>query len=436
MSRYGTGYHDHPLPTTPSYQHQQPSYPPYADHGYSGSAFSLHRDGTPGAFEDDDDTPLSPSQGYGTSGGGFEKVQREKNNPFVDNYKGEGKSKKWMIVIAIALVIVGAGIGIGVWRALSNKSSSGSSSTGNSTTTNSGTSLQYIDGTARVVKSNPQDPSDFEKDSRHVHGFGARASPNLANVTEDIQLLSQLTTRLRMYGGACNQTQLTLQAIQDTKVNMTVWLGVYIGTNETVNTQQMDYALEAIQIYGTDHISGVTVGNEYILDEGTTAATLATAITYITDKVSSFKTQLDALNLSVTLPVGTADAGSSFSVTLAEGVDQFFANVHPYFGGVPIDQSAGTNKPDTFIAETGWPSGAMAGSNGTDGASVAGVSELQTYLDTFVCQANVNKTAYFYFEPFDEPWKEEYGGVEPYWGLMDYNKVLKDLTLPNCTVGF
>ena len=30
-----------------------------------------------------------------------------------------------------------------------------------------------------------------------------------------------------MYGTACNQTQLVLQAIQDTKVNMTIWIGAY-----------------------------------------------------------------------------------------------------------------------------------------------------------------------------------------------------------------
>lgn len=108
-----------------------------------------------------------------------------------------------------------------------------------------------------------------------------------ANVTEDIQLISQLTStfdferissckvtdnkpvlrfpaRLRMYGSSCNQSQLVLQAIQETKVNMTVWLGLYIGTDETVNQEQMTETLAAISAYGTKHISGVIVGNEYV----------------------------------------------------------------------------------------------------------------------------------------------------------------------------
>jgi hypothetical protein len=31
---------------------------------------------------------------------------------------------------------------------------------------------------------------------------------------------------------------------------------------------------------------------------------------------------------------------------------------------------------------------------------------VETVLDTFICQANTNQTRYFYFEAFDEPWKE------------------------------
>lgn len=80
----------------------------------------------------------------------------------------------------------------------------------------------------------------------------------------------------------------------------------------------------------------------------------------------------------------------------------------------------------------GWPTESMTAANATLGAAVAGVSELQTckpsilqlrghspiyrntrlmadfamiVLDTYVCQANANQSAYFYFEPFDEPWK-------------------------------
>lgn len=38
-----------------------------------------------------------------------------------------------------------------------------------------------------------------------------------------MQILSQLTTRIRLYGANCNDTALVMQAIKDTKVQMTIW---------------------------------------------------------------------------------------------------------------------------------------------------------------------------------------------------------------------
>lgn len=92
------------------------------------------------------------------------------------------------------------------------------------------------------------------------------------------------------------------------------------------------------------------------------------------------------MNLSKHLPLGTSDAGSVMSVTLARGVDYFMANVHPYFGGLGINQAAtwtwdffqnfdvapaeqAPNKPAVYIAETGWPSQSL---NATDANSGAG----------------------------------------------------------------
>lgn len=80
-----------------------------------------------------------------------------------------------------------------------------------------------------------------------------------------------------------------------------------------------------------------------------------------------------SLNLPTTIPVGTADAGSFFNNEVLSAVDYGMSNVHPWFANVSIDQAAGwtaeffqennvvvaqnlTNKPQMYIAETGWPS--------------------------------------------------------------------------------
>lgn len=48
---------------------------------------------------------------------------------------------------------------------------------------------------------------------------------------------------------------------------MTVWLGNYpSATDSTAYTRQRDLITAAIQTYGTDHIGGITVGNEFILE--------------------------------------------------------------------------------------------------------------------------------------------------------------------------
>lgn len=354
-----------------------------------------------------------------------------------------GKRKWAWIVGGIVLIAVIVGVAVGV--SMRNSSSS--------------------DGALGVVHSIGNDPSKFDKDPRlHQSFYGMCYTPlnaqypacgdNLDAVIEDVQLMSQLTTRVRTYGADCNVPEYVLEAIDQTKVNMTVFLAAWVPQpaddpgNVTWN-RQMNSVLAAIKKHGSDHIDGVTVGNEYLLNGGPEDQLL--------DKISQMRDAIKALNLPKTIPVGTADAGSMITTSLGQGSDYVMANVHAWFGGLPVDQAAGwvwsytanqepasallaTNKPTLYIAETGWPTDANTTSQMTYQAAVAGVPELETFLSTYICQANANITAgdqyskYFFFEMFDEPWKSIYGGVEPYWGLFNSNKTLKSgLTLPDCS---
>ena len=51
-----------------------------------------------------------------------------------------------------------------------------------------------------------------------------------------------------------------MQAIRETKVNMSVYLGVYIGTNEAVNRQQMQYTLDVLGDYAAEVRAGRVLG--------------------------------------------------------------------------------------------------------------------------------------------------------------------------------
>ncbi|KAI0312323.1 glycoside hydrolase superfamily [Amylostereum chailletii] len=281
---------------------------------------------------------------------------------------------------------------------------------------------------------------------------------NILDVITDIQLMSQLTTRIRLYGADCNQSALVLDAIDRTKVNMTVWLGNYPDpTNETAYTRQRDEIIAAIKTFGTDHIGGVTVGNEFILNylnanggtdpnDAVGNAGAAILIADIQDMVS----QLNALGLDKHIPVGNSDAGSYFNTEVLEAVEYGMANVHAWFANQSIDDAAAwtnsffqstnvqaaaalSNSPKMYIAETGWPTASKDAGNESNGPSTASVDDLQKFLDTFVCQANTNGTDYF-FEYFDETWKDvQFGGVEGHWGLFNSDRTLKDITIPDCS---
>ncbi|KAH9481343.1 Putative glucan endo-1,3-beta-glucosidase btgC [Psilocybe cubensis] len=373
----------------------------------------------------------------------------------------KGKRKMWIIMgtivglIGIAVIAIAVGIVVSHNKKNNNNLSS---------------SVSGVSSNSTVQQTDPGDPSKFTKDPNFHQAFwGMAYTPvgsqtpdcgnSLAAVIQDIQIMSQLTTRIRLYGADCNQSALVLEAIKQTKVNMKVWLGNYViaTDNNAAYNRQRDTIKQAIQTYGTDNIGGITVGNEFVLnfltngnqDPNSAQGDQAAAI--LVPDIQDTRAMLQSLGVSI--PVGNSDAGSYFNNKILEAVDYGMANVHPWFAdGVTVDASAAwtadffqnqdvdlantlPNRPQMYIAETGWPTkssdAAHANSLGGSPASVAG---LQTFLDTFVCQANANGTQYFFFEFADEDWKDkQFGGVEGWWGLFNQDRTLKNgIKIPNC----
>ena len=113
----------------------------------------------------------------------------------------------------------------------------------------------------------------YHRDSVQPH-----CNQTLADTIEDMQLLSQITTRLRLYSSECNQTALVLEAIKRTKTNLKVYPSIYLVDVDEAGYQRQKTALQhALQTYGTNNILGITVGNEvmlnYMLDHNTTNIT-------------------------------------------------------------------------------------------------------------------------------------------------------------------
>jgi exo-beta-1,3-glucanase (GH17 family) len=269
------------------------------------------------------------------------------------------------------------------------------------------------------------------------------------NVTRDLAVLSQLTNTIRLYGTDCNQTELLLHSIDQLGLNGTikVWMGVWQDSNATTNARQLAQMYDIFNKYGSASFAGVIVGNEVLFRQDMTATQLGTVITGV-------KSNLTAMG--ITLPVASSDLGDNWSSnpTLASTVDILMANIHPFFAGVTADQAAAwtwnfwqshdvvlkTDIKKNYISETGWPS-----TGGTDcgsatscvNGSVAGITEMNTFMNTWVCDSLTNGTQYFWFEAFDEPWKIKFNTVgkewEDKWGLMDVNRNLKDgVVIPSC----
>jgi len=353
-------------------------------------------------------------------------------------------------VIAIVGVIVVAVV-VGVTLAKKNSQSS-SSKHGNS-----------------AEGSNPNDPSSFPQNSNLFRSFyGLAYTPansqypacgnSLDAVIQDIQVMSQLTPRIHLYGADCNQSSLVLEAIQQTKVNMSVYLANYVMPNQDdIFVRQMSEINQAVQTYGTKNVAGCIVGNEFMLDYLTANGAMdpngpvgqaggALLLSYINQTKGNFT------SLGVNVPVGTSDAGSYFNNQVLENVDFAMSNIHGWFANQTINNAATwvtnffettnvqpgaslTPSPKFMIGETGWPTNSSDVSNETNGASNASVADLQIFLDTFVCQCNQQNISYFFFEYMDEPWQgKQFGGVEGYWGLFMANGTMKNLNIPNCTV--
>ncbi|KAF9528383.1 glycoside hydrolase family 17 protein [Crepidotus variabilis] len=381
----------------------------------------------------------------------------------VDKNRAKSRRARLVVITCVVglIVLIAGSVVLGVLLGQSKLRASGGAK--NST---SGASS----GPPSADTSVPDDASNFKADSRlHKAFYGMAYTPSgalpdygctstLDHVVQDIQLLSQLTSRIRLYAADCDQSALVLEAIKRTKVDMQVYLGNFVvATDDSAYTRQKATIKAAIEKYGTKNIAGVTVGNEfmlnYVLDNNLKTPDdpgAAAGATLLKSKISDTRQMLSDMNLDKTIPVGTSDAGSYFNTEVLKSVDYALSNVHPWFANQTVQNGASwtrnffdetnvqpaallSNKPKMYIAETGWPTKSLDAGNANNGGSDASEANLQVFLNTFVCKANTDGVPYFFFEFLDEEWKEKkYGGVEGFWGLFDKNYNLKKLTLPTC----
>lgn len=353
---------------------------------------------------------LTPSGNYApVSAQGFEGGGPEKSEWLKSETTGRRKLR-WIVGIIIGLIIAG-GIAGGVVAGIK-----ASQNKGTSAAPPADDSKGDLDANSAEIKALLGN-SNFHRVFPGVDytPFNAQYPacltnpPSQNNVTRDMAVLSQLTKTVRLYGTDCNQTEMVLHSINKLGLkDMKIWLGVWLDSNATTNARGMAAMYDILDKNGDGAFEGVIVGNEVLFRKDMT-------ITELSNVIGGVKSNFTSKGLH--LPVAVSDLGDVWTAELIQNVDVVMSNIHPFFAGVTAAEGAGwtwdfwqshdviltqgTNKKN-IIAETGWPSagGNDCGGPGkcpssTDG-SIAGIDEMNTFMDTFVCQALTNGTNYFW----------------------------------------
>lgn len=330
------------------------------------------------------------------------------------------KKNMWIAIIVIAIVVLGAILG-GVLGAMLSRSggkdgqgSSGGTTAGDVTADNKddlGIDSSEIKGLMNNPNLHKVFPGMDYTPLNTQWPACLDVPPSQNNITRDMAVMSQLTNAVRLYGTDCNQTQMLIHAIDrlEIKDTMKLWLGVWLDGNDTTNSRQIDQTWQILDDYGCDYFKGIIIGNEVLYREDLTVTQLLGHISDFKKNITDHKCQL---------PVAMADLGDNWTAEMATKVDIVMSNVHPFFAGVDVSLAAGWTwnfwqqndvaltasnaNIKQVVAEVGWPSaggkncGQSPTCDDTVKGSVAGIDEMNQFMEDWICPSMKNGTEYFW----------------------------------------
>jgi len=241
--------------------------------------------------------------------------------------------------------------------------------------------------------------------------------PTRDQIKEDLWLLKKYTRRIRTYS-----VEKVLGKIPKLakKAKLKCYAGAWIDGDPHWNKREIRRLIAT-----SENAHALVVGNEVLLRETLPESDLISLIRKVRRRTN--------------LPVGYADTWDEWlnHPKVAVEVDFLLVNIHPYWGGLPVENAAqDVNKIwseayDTYsrnggkpvlIGETGWPSRGEV-----EGDAVPSRANQCKFLRRFYKSASQNSIPYFYFEAFDEKWKRTETGteVEAHWGLFRSNRTWK-----------
>lgn len=250
--------------------------------------------------------------------------------------------------------------------------------------------------------------------------------PTEQELREDIGFISNLTYSVRTYGVTGS-----LKVIPEfcEKAGLDCYPGAWISKNKKDNEKEIQSLIQ-LSSQNLACIKALIVGNEVLLRQDLTE-----------DEMIRYIAQVKA---STDIPVTTAEPWNLWleHPKLAESVDLILIHVHPYWERIPVNKAAdyvlekwqilkkAYLGKTIVIGETGWPS---KGDN--NGQAVPSEENQEKFLSDFCALAKENGIEFFYFEVFDEKWKEKaetiesgetpIGSVGAHWGLYNSDGSIK-----------
>jgi exo-beta-1,3-glucanase (GH17 family) len=261
-----------------------------------------------------------------------------------------------------------------------------------------------------------------------------------SEVVRDLQLLSKITTRIRILSMVdCNQGATVWSVLNDELQNssMEVWMGLWVGPDPQDfidDYQALSDMMETITTFDNwrSKLSGITVGSEAIYRED---VTVGEAIS----NLETTKALLDAYDLG-DVPVAIVDIAPIYSNNqdLRLASDIIMTNTFPFWEGLPVDAAVDELEIDLgwlldlpeskgkpfVLSEHGWPSAGYL-----DGVGVASPSNQLRYLQDSYCYLQQKGWAYYWFTAIDNDWRQKQdpnNTIEGNWGFLDANLFLKE----------
>lgn len=268
----------------------------------------------------------------------------------------------------------------------------------------------------------PELPSVSLTGGTKIHGinFGPFVAEGSApgetdlSVNELTNLLTNLvpyTKWVRTYGTNNGQNKIGEIAHN---LGLSVAMGAWLSADLPGNTTQMN---DVIALAKAGHADMVIIGSEVLLAASLSESDL---VAYI----NQAKAALPEWDIACAEEIGAM----MNALLWQEACDIWLINIYPFWQGVNINQSVRSmhqqyanlltmadGKP-VIISETGWPSN--TDESGGMGDALPTPGNAAYYFLNFVSWAEANNVEYFYFEAFDEPWKEELG-FGSHWGVWD-----------------